>query len=291
MLIEKAKDDILSIVEPPTVIETGVDLIKVSIAINENLIADSGLMVAICPIRDTLKRVLKYKTTIKREIIFTSKEHGIKPNTTYAIWIEIAEEEQVSKTIIATSKINSITDENNAINTNNLAVTLTINKLIDAFKESGLYSNIIKNIIDYNIDNSENNKVNILDNILKGIVEEQDKIQNLTKVLYVFFTVYCTDKYHVTDNFFIEEPVFNKDDNTFTFKEACIMNKIRITKNSANYSMLKLNAKDTVAINQNSLYTILLFGDLKFTKRSGFILIDNNQNILTFKMAIKEGDV
>lgn len=291
MLIEKAKDNVLSVVEPPIITETGNDLIKVSIAINENLIADSGLIVAICPIRDALKRVLKYKTEIKKEVMFTSKEHGIKPNTAYAIWIENNEEEQVSKTIIATSKINNITDENNITNTNNLAITLIVNKLIDAFKEAGLYSNIIKNIIDYNIDNSENNKVNILDNILKDIVEEQDKLQNLSKVLYVFFTVYCTEKYHVTENFFIEEPVFNKDDNTFTLKEACIMNKIRITKTSANYSMSKLNAKDTVAINQNSLYTILLFGDLKFTKRSGFILIDNNQNISTFKMAIKEGDV
>lgn len=290
VLSEIIKSSEIRSTKPPIVKENNKHGILLEIIEDKEELINIEAMVVISDINNALLNYPKYKISVKNEIFFTAKNHGIRPRTDYAIWIEDNEGYQISDCIT----IESSDDEEMDITREYEVSEYFINNITDAleneFKEAQLKNNILSNIIYKNKNDVEANKVTILDNILVDIIEESSVLSDMFSILYSFFKVYFSQMYNINEDFFNEQLIMHED--RIYIQEDCTMIKIDISANEINKYKIDLNEGSVINLNNdNEPYTLISFIKKDLSSRSGFILLNNfSKKSITNKLQVKVGE-
>lgn len=257
------------------------------ISINEDdSILPQNYKLVICEFKDTLLSNTKYKISAKQYMTLDRLTYGLKNDIVYSIWIENADEEQVSESLTFLLNSESFSSDMN------ITGKLYVNKYLDSFEDilNNNNSYQLNSIIDENKNNGLNNKSNILNNVFSTILEERDKIDNFFVILYLFFKNYFINTYDTESNSSDIVAIKNNVINGLANCELTIRDFDK-SVNKVTYSSLIHGSKINLS-ERSAQYTLISFSQNKLNKRYGFILSDNlNKKYMTFNLnVVMEGD-
>lgn len=270
------------------------DNASIEIELNEpeEFLINNNFRAVICEIGTALMNVTKYKISARNSMEFTVYKHGIRPNKTYAIWIENSDEQQVSDSITVITKAVDETSEAREHDINRIFIEEIINSLRTEFNSNKLMCSTLDMILYKNENEVSNTKADVLEKILNDITTENSIENNLFDILYSFFKVYLDMTYSITENFFNVAPMLNKNTQEILISDDCLMYKFNIGAAGVTKLTQKISANEKVKINDNtSTYTVMFFSNNELSKRSGFVIANNFSSLhMTYKMQVKVGE-
>lgn len=291
ILTEIVKSTSIKNISTPILLEVSSSSIIITINEPEELLEENGYKVVISSVESALANTTRYKVPAKNRVEFNAYNHGLRPDTTYVIWIENIDEQQVSDSITVNTKDLDEVSEIREFDINKYFVKEIIDELRYEFKEQGLLSNILERILYKNENDISNNKSNVLTKVLNDIVEEMATLSNVFEILYIYFKVYSEFTYSINEDFFDVEPVYDSNKKVITVSEDVIVTKINIDSFEKSSENFELKSGEELKLDNSIPYTIMFFASKELDKRSGFIITNNFSNIhMTYKMIVKVGE-
>lgn len=279
VLYEFAKKPIVNTVKAPVIIVNNSSEVIVEVQEELNMLKLNECRLVISEIEDSLNNSIKYKKVItSKETTFSSYEYGLKDNKRYSLWIEDAEENQISEcvNIIYANNISSVKEyilENNT------------KALKNDLKNKNIYDDTIGSIITSNCSYEDSNKSNIFSNILDDILSNSNIFYNIIyNILYIM--IHEIERFDVSEEL-IEEVEYSKNSNSIKRVNGFKAIVYEMDHNGVNIRLDDSNT-DTIEL-KNCLYNAVTFVSDDLSKRTGFLLIENrSKNVMAYKIAVKE---
>ena len=287
---EAIKSNELKRTKAPVVIERTAHSITIKIIEDLDILKDIEARVVVGDIDYALMNTCRYKMPVEQTIEFNSRQHGIRPNKSYAIWIEDNDGYQISQCVTANTLYIDDLDQTSEYLVAKYFIDEATESIENEFKNSNVNSKTLDNIIYKNRNDIEANKIEVCDKILEDIIEDYSNIDNMFDVLYAYFKSVQNTTYDINENFFIDSPtLLNKD---LLIYEDCFVKIVNISQHGISKEQIKVNSGDTVnVINSSQSYTMIHFVKNDLSSRSGFMLINNfNGNSITNRLKVRIGE-
>jgi hypothetical protein len=291
-IIQFAKKPSNAILTAPTITDVGLDHITVMLSDLETQLAIGSQCIAVLStIEESLEIIPVYKkrfTIAETMITFSSDDNGVRPNTSYAIWIENSDGEQISDCATTTTSI----DETDITELENM-VLYKVNAYIDLFIKNLSNKIAITGTVKEAIDSLRSNVSSTIGNISANIITALSAIKpqpsNYSDLIFaVLYSKLETDGI-VVDKFFMDSlsSSYRGDDKITINYPICLDDYTIITynvgadgtttTNGFNISAGQSYNKDT-SIDANTLYVAqFAINGVKKT-RSGLVFYDVARN-------------